>query len=76
MTSGEIMQRVIAVKQLTEGQAMFYMISDDCVTIGRDGCQPSGTICLRVGPDHVSECDLLAIEMVCEQIQDQAEAAR
>ena len=57
MKAQEIMAEVNAVEQLEAGEAMYYDPHADAVTIGRDGCQPSNTLCLRVGPDHLSDLD-------------------
>lgn len=62
MTAIEIMGQVKAVEQIEAGRAMYYTPHQDRVMIGNDGCQPSNTICLRVGPDHISNIDLGEIE--------------
>lgn len=62
MTAIEIMEQVKEVEQVEAGKAMYYTPHEDRVVIGNDGCQPSNTICLRVGPDHISNIDLGEIE--------------
>ena len=62
MTAIEIMEQVKAVEQIEYGKAMYYTPHEDRVVIGNDACQPSNTICLRVGPDHISNLDIGAIE--------------
>lgn len=62
MTATEIMGEVKAVEELNEGDAMYYDPHSDSVVMGRDGCQPGNTCCLRVGPDHISNIDLGEIE--------------
>jgi len=57
MTAQEIMAEVNAVEQLEAGEAMYYDPHVDAVVIGRDGCQPSNTLCLRVGPDATFNLD-------------------
>lgn len=62
MTATQIMDEVKAVEELSDGDAMYYVPQSDDVVMGRDGCQPSNTCCLRVGPDHISNIDLGEIE--------------
>ena len=45
-----------------DDRTWYYTPHEDRVVIGNDGCQPSNTICLRVGPDHISNIDLGEIE--------------
>jgi hypothetical protein len=71
MNAEQIMRRVKEIEYLGAGQAMYYSPANDSVKIGRDGCQPSNTICLRVGPDHISDYDLHIMQ---SDINDQINA--
>ena len=62
MTAKQIMDEVKAVEELSDGDAMYYDPHSDEVVMGQDGCQPSNTCCLRVGPDHIDNIDLGEIE--------------
>lgn len=61
-----IMEEIEAVDELEAGDAMYYDKATGEIEIGRDGCQRSGTMCLRVGPDEIGNLDLGEIESTIE----------
>ena len=61
MTVNQIITESAGYVELADGEALYYIPQTDSVDMGRDGCQPSNSLCLRVGPDHTSNLDWQAI---------------
>jgi len=62
MTTTQIMTAIKGIDELGEGEAMYYLPQTDEVVIGRNGCQPSNSLCLRVGPDSLDNLSMTDIE--------------
>lgn len=71
-----IMDEMMETEELEEGEALIYNKTSGEIEIGKDGCQPAGTICLRVGPDHVGNLDVGEIRAALEQQIADEETAR
>ena len=62
MTTTQIMEAIKDISELDEGEAMYYLPQTSEVIVGRDGCQPSNSLCLRVGPDSLDNLSMVDIE--------------
>lgn len=62
MTTKQIMSEMNKVEALAETEAMYYLPQTDEVVVGRNGCQPGNSLCLRAGADHIDNLNIADIE--------------